>query len=312
MPIIISNELPVKKKLENENIFVMSSRRANTQDIRPLKIAILNLMPEKQKAELDIYRLLSNTPLQLEITLLRSKNHVSKNESNEYLETYYKTFDDIKSEKFDGLIITGAPVEHLKFEDVDYFDEFSQIQEWSKANVTSTINICWASQAALYYHYGIDKEQLDQKCFGIFSHKITHKKEPLFRGFDDTFYAPHSRHTKINDEDIKNNPDLDILAYSKEAGATIIASKDRKNFFVTCHLEYERMRLDAEFKRDLDKNLDIQIPKNYYPHDDINELPILSWRMASQLFYSNWINYYVYQESPYIIDQIGNYSQEGN
>ena len=312
MPIIISNELPVKKKLENENIFVMSTRRANTQDIRPLKIAILNLMPEKQKAELDIYRLLSNTPLQLEITLLRSKNHVSKNESNKYLETYYKTFDDIKSEKFDGLIITGAPVEHLKFEDVDYFDEFSQIQEWSKLNVTSTINICWASQAALYYHYGIDKEQLNQKCFGVFSHQIVHKKEPLFRGFDDTFYAPHSRHTKINDVDIEENPDLDVLAFSKEAGATIIASKNRKNFFVTCHLEYERMRLDAEFKRDLDKNLDIQIPKNYYPHDDINEIPNLSWRMASQLFYSNWINYYVYQESPYIIDQIGNYHQEGN
>lgn len=312
MPIIISNELPVKKKLENENIFVMSTRRANTQDIRPLKIAILNLMPEKQKAELDIYRLLSNTPLQLEITLLRSSTHVSKNESNEYLETFYKTFDDIKNEKFDGLIITGAPVEHLKFEDVDYYDEFCQIQEWSKTNVTSTINICWASQAALYYHYGIDKEQLNQKCFGVFSHQIAHKKEPLFRGFDDTFYAPHSRHTKINDVDIEENPDLDVLAFSKEAGATIIASKNRKNFFVTCHLEYERMRLDAEFKRDLDKNLDIQIPKNYYPHDDINEIPNLSWRMASQLFYSNWINYYVYQESPYIIDQIGNYHQEGN
>ena len=312
MPIIISNELPVKKKLENENIFVMSTRRANTQDIRPLKIAILNLMPEKQKAELDIYRLLSNTPLQLEITLLRSSTHVSKNESNEYLETFYKTFDDIKNEKFDGLIITGAPVEHLKFEDVDYYDEFCQIQEWSKTNVTSTINICWASQAALYYHYGIDKEQLNQKCFGVFSHQIVHKKEPLFRGFADTFYAPHSRHTKINDVDIEENPDLDVLAFSKEAGATIIASKNRKNFFVTCHLEYERMRLDAEFKRDLDKNLDIQIPKNYYPHDDINEIPNLSWRMASQLFYSNWINYYVYQESPYIIDQIGNYHQEGN
>ena len=312
MPIIISNELPVKKKLENENIFVMSTRRANTQDIRPLKIAILNLMPEKQKAELDIYRLLSNTPLQLEITLLRSSTHVSKNESNEYLETFYKTFDDIKNEKFDGLIITGAPVEHLKFEDVDYYDEFCQIQEWSKTNVTSTINICWASQAALYYHYGIDKEQLNQKCFGVFSHQIVHKKEPLFRGFDDTFYAPHSRHTKINDVDIEENPDLDVLAFSKEAGATIIASKNRKNFFVTCHLEYERMRLDAEFKRDLDKNLDIQIPKNYYPHDDINKIPNLSWRMASQLFYSNWINYYVYQESPYIIDQIGNYHQEGN
>ena len=312
MPIIISNELPVKKKLENENIFVMSTRRANTQDIRPLKIAILNLMPEKQKAELDIYRLLSNTPLQLEITLLRSSTHVFKNESNEYLETFYKTFDDIKNEKFDGLIITGAPVEHLKFEDVDYYDEFCRIQEWSKTNVTSTINICWASQAALYYHYGIDKEQLNQKCFGVFSHQIVHKKEPLFRGFDDTFYAPHSRHTKINDVDIEENPDLDVLAFSKEAGATIIASKNRKNFFVTCHLEYERMRLDAEFKRDLDKNLDIQIPKNYYPHDDINEIPNLSWRMASQLFYSNWINYYVYQESPYIIDQIGNYHQEGN
>ena len=305
MPIIISNEQPVKKKLEKENIFVMSQKRANIQDIRPLKIAILNLMPEKQNTELDLYRLLSNTPLQLEITLLRTKTHKSKNESDEYLKEYYKTFEDIKEEKFDGMIITGAPVEHLKFQEVDYFKEFCEIEEWTKKHVTSVINICWASQAALYYHYGINKSELNEKCFGVYLHKIKHRKEPLFRGFDDTFFAPHSRHTKINEDELKKIKELEILAYSKKAGATIIASKDRKQFFITCHLEYDRMRLDTEFKRDKTKKLDIKIPENYYPHDNIYELPILSWRMASQLLYSNWINYYVYQESPYLISSIG-------
>lgn len=305
MPIIISNEQPVKKKLEKENIFVMPQKRASTQDIRPLKIIILNLMPEKQSTELDLYRLLSNTPLQLEITLLRTKTHKSKNESDEYLKEYYKTIDDIKEEKFDGMIITGAPVEHLEFEQVDYFEEFCKIEEWTKKHVTSVINICWAAQAALYYHYGINKSKLSEKCFGVYSHKINHRKEPLFRGFDDVFFAPHSRHTKINEEEIKQNSNLEILAYSKEAGATIIASKDRKNFFITCHLEYERMRLDNEFKRDRNKNLDIKIPYNYYPDNNVEEIPRLSWRMASQLLYSNWINYYVYQESPYLISAIG-------
>ena len=305
MPIIISNEQPVKKKLEKENIFVMSQKRASIQDIRPLKIAILNLMPEKQNTELDLYRLLSNTPLQLEITLLRTKTHKSKNESDEYLKKYYKTFEDIKEEKFDGMIITGAPVEHLKFQEVDYFKEFCEIEEWTKKHVTSVINICWASQAALYYHYGINKSELNEKCFGVYLHKIKHRKEPLFRGFDDTFFAPHSRHTKINEDELKKIKELEILAYSKKAGATIIASKDRKQFFITCHLEYDRMRLDTEFKRDKTKKLDIKIPENYYPHDNIYELPILSWRMASQLLYSNWINYYVYQESPYLISSIG-------
>ena len=305
MPIIISNEQPVKNKLENENIFVMQQKRAEGQDIRPLKLLIFNLMPEKQDAELDLYRLLSNTPLQLEITLLKSKIHKSKNESDEYLDRYYCIFDDIKDKKYDGLIITGAPVEHLDYEDVDYYKEFCEIQDWSKKHVTSVINICWASQAALYYNYRIEKENLEEKCFGIFKHHIVHKKEPLFRGFDDTFYAPHSRHTKINEKQIKNIKELEILAYSKDAGPTIIATKDRRSFFVTSHLEYERMRLDTEFKRDLKKNIEIKIPKNYYPDDDINNLPILSWRMASQLFYSNWINYYVYQESPYIVEDIG-------
>jgi len=262
-------------------------------------------MPEKQETELDLYRLLSNTPLQLEITLLKSKIHQSKNESNEYLNKYYKTFEDILTEKFDGMIITGAPVEHLKFEEVDYFKEFCQIQEWAKNNVTSVINICWASQAALYYLYGINKHKLEEKCFGIYSHKITHKREPIFRGFDDEFFAPHSRHTKINEDELKANNNLDILAYSKEAGATIIASKNRRSFFITCHLEYERMRLDTEFRRDRNKGRHINIPKNYYPDDNIENIPILSWRMASQLLYSNWINYYVYQETPYKTDDIG-------
>lgn len=305
MPIIIENEQPVKTKLERENIFVMSQRRACKQDIRPLKIIILNLMPEKQETELDLYRLLSNTPLQLEITLLNSKTHKSKNESNEYLNKYYKTFYDISSEKFDGMIITGAPVEHLEFEEVDYFKEFCDILDWSKSHVTSVINICWASQAALYYLYGINKCNLKEKCFGIYSHKITHKKEPLFRGFDDEFFAPHSRRTKINEEELKLNENLDILAYSEDAGATVIASKDRRYFFITCHLEYERMRLDTEFKRDKSKKININIPQNYYPDDNIENLPILSWRMASQLLYSNWINYYVYQETPYLTDAIG-------
>ena len=305
MPIIISNEQPVKNKLEKENIFVMQQKRAEGQDIRPLKILIFNLMPEKQDAELDLYRLLSNTPLQLEITLLKSKIHKSKNETEEYLDRYYYVFDDIKDKKYDGLIITGAPVEHLDYEKVDYYEEFCKLQEWSKKHVTSVINICWASQAALHYNYNIEKQKLKEKCFGIYKHNIVHKKEPLFRGFDDTFYAPHSRHTKINEKQIKNNKELEILAYSIEAGPTIIATKNRKQFFVTCHLEYERMRLDTEFKRDKEKNIDIKIPKNYYPDDNIENIPILSWRMASQLFYSNWINYYVYQESPYIIDEIG-------
>ncbi len=203
------------------------------------------------------------------------------------------------------MIITGAPVEHLKFQEVDYFKEFCEIEEWTKKHVTSVINICWASQAALYYHYGINKSELNEKCFGVYLHKIKHRKEPLFRGFDDTFFAPHSRHTKINEDELKKIKELEILAYSKKAGATIIASKDRKQFFITCHLEYDRMRLDTEFKRDKTKNLDIKIPENYYPHDNIYELPILSWRMASQLLYSNWINYYVYQESPYLISSIG-------
>ena len=304
MPIIISNDLPVKNKLEEENIFVMTQKRAHSQDIRPLKIIILNLMPEKQKAELDLYRLLSNTPLQMEITLLRSKIHKSKNESNEYLKKYYLTFDDVKNNKYDGLIITGAPVEHLNFEDVDYFKEFCDIQNWSKTNVTSTINICWAAQAALHYNYGIRKENLKEKCFGIFPHKILNKNEPLFRGFDDTFFAPHSRHAKIDENQIKENRNLDVLAYSQEAGPTIIASKNKRLFFVTCHLEYDRMRLDTEFKRDKSKNLDIKIPENYYPDNNTETLPILNWRMASQLFFSNWINYYVYQESPYILDNI--------
>ena len=305
MPIIISNDQPVKSKLEKENIFVMSEKRASNQDIRPLKILIYNLMPEKQECELDLYRLLSNTPLQLEITLLKSKTHSFKNESAEYLNKYYCLFDDIINERFDGLIITGAPVEQLEFENVDYYDEFCKIQEWSKTHITSVLNICWASQAALYFNYGINKEKLDEKCFGIYKHYIVHKKEPLFRGFDDTFFAPHSRHTKINETQLKKSNELDVLAYSKEAGPTIISSKDRRQFFITCHLEYERMRLDIEFKRDLDKNLKINIPLNYYPDDNINNLPILSWRMASQLFFSNWINYYVYQESPYIVDNIG-------
>ena len=262
-------------------------------------------MPEKQEAELELYRLLSNTPLQLEITLLKSKIHKSKNESIEYLNKYYYSFDDIKSKKYDGLIITGAPVEHLDFENVDYYDEFCNIQKWSKKHVTSVINICWASQAALYYNYGINKIKLDEKCFGIFKHYIVHKKEPLFRGFDDTFFAPHSRYTMINESKIAEHKDLEVLAYSEEAGPIIIATKDRRQFFITCHLEYDRMRLDVEFKRDQNKNIAIKIPKNYYPNDNIEDLPILSWRMASQLFFSNWINYYVYQESPYIVEDIG-------
>lgn len=262
-------------------------------------------MPEKQKTELDLYRLLSNTPLQLDITLLRTKTHKSKNESDEYLKEYYKTIDDIFEEKFDGMIVTSAPVEKLEFEEVDYFAEFCEIQQWSKKHVTSVINICWASQAALYYHYKIGKSILNEKCFGIYSHSIINKKEPLFRGFDDVFFAPHSRHTKINEEEIKSNSNLDILATSEIAGITIIASKDRRQLFITCHLEYERMSLDTELKRDMAQNLKIKIPDNYYPDNDINNLPVLNWRMASQLLYSNWINYYVYQESPYLISTIG-------
>ncbi len=304
MPIKILNDLPAKKTLTSENIFVMTEKRALKQDIRPLKILLLNLMPKKITTETQILRLLSNSPLQTEIDLIRTVTYQSKNTPEEHLLAFYKSFDEIKDNKYDGLIITGAPVEHLEFEDVDYWTELTEIMEWSKTNVTSTFHICWAAQAALYYHYGIKKHMLDKKMFGVFKHKVLRKNTKILRGFDDVFYAPHSRHTGMLREDIASVPDLTILAESKEAGIYIVASKDRKNFFVTGHSEYDAETLHEEYIRDLEKGLDIQVPANYYPDDDPKQKPLVTWRSHANLLYTNWLNYYVYQATPYNIEKI--------
>lgn len=299
MPIKTQSNLPAKKVLEDENIFIMDENRAILQDIRPLRIAILNLMPLKEDTEVQILRSLSNTPLQVDITFLTTSTYIGKNTAASHLDKFYLTFEDVKTQKFDGLIITGAPIEHMDFEDVIYWDELVQIMEWSKTNITSTFNLCWGAQAALYYHYGIHKQPLDEKMFGVFEHKVLHRKIPLVRGFDDTFYAPHSRHTTVSREDIINNKELTILAESEEAGVFVVMAKDGKQIFVTGHPEYDRMTLDTEYKRDSSKGLEIDIPKNYYPSDDPNNKPLLKWRAHANALYSNWLNYYVYQVTPY-------------
>lgn len=305
MPIKIPNNLPAKKILQNENIFIMDENRAIQQDIRPLRIVILNLMPLKQITESQLLRLLSNSPLQIEITLMHPKTHESKNTSKEHLLTFYTTFDKIKHKKYDGLIITGAPVEQLKFEDVTYWDELQTIMEWSKDNVTSTIHICWGAQAGLYYHYGIFKKTLPNKMFGIFKHKLLNPKLPLLKGFDDFFDVPHSRHTCLDREAVKNHPDLDIVVMSEEAGIYLVVAKDGKQIFVTGHTEYDIDTLKNEYLRDLKKGLDIEIPKNYFPNNDITKRPIMNWKSHANLLYSNWLNYYVYQQTPYIIEEVG-------
>ncbi len=304
MPIKIPRELPAFTVLSKENIFVMNIERAQTQDIRPLKIAILNLMPIKIQAENQLLRYLSNTPIQVEVKLLQTKTYTSQNTPIEHLEKFYNYFDEVRYQKFDGLIITGAPVETMDFEDVDYWNELEEIMEWSKTNVFSTLHICWGAQAALYYHYNIQKRPLISKMFGVFPHKVNNQNEDLTRGLDDIFYAPHSRHTTINKLDIENVKVLDILAESEEAGTFIIATKDKRQIFITGHLEYDRDTLKNEYLRDLNKGLEIDIPKNYFPQDDINSEPLVKWRGSANIVFGNWLNYCIYQNTPFIIENI--------
>jgi len=305
MPIKIPDKLPATKTLRGENIFVMTEKRAQGQDIRPLRIAIFNLMPTKIATETQLMRALSNSPLQVEIVLLHTSSHQSKNTSEEHLASFYKTFADIKDQKFDGLIITGAPVERLEFEEVDYWEELKDVMEWSKTHVTSTFHICWAAQAGLYYHYGIGKYELSKKISGIYKHKVKRPKAKLVSGFDEEFYAPHSRYTGIRKEDIKAVPELAILVSSKEVGPYIVASGDGKHVFVTGHSEYDADTLHNEYIRDLEKGINPDIPANYYPNNDPTQKPVVRWRSHSNLLFTNWLNYYVYQITPYDIGDIG-------
>lgn len=299
MPINIPDDLPAADILAGENIFVMSESRAFHQDIRPLRIAIMNLMPTKVTTETQLLRLLGNTPLQVDITLLHPEMHISKNTPIEHLDRFYHTFEDVKNHKFDGLIITGAPIENLPFEEVDYWQELAEVMEWSKKNVYSTFHICWGAQAGLYYHYGIPKHSLENKLFGVFEHSITTHNSKLLRGFDDTFVSPHSRHTGISCKDIAANPELEILSESEDAGVYIAAAKNGRQIFVTGHSEYDAMTLKLEYERDVKSGMDINIPKNYFPEDDPSKEPRVMWRSHANLLFSNWLNYYVYQETPY-------------
>lgn len=310
MPIKIPNNLPAVKTLADENIFVMTETRAMTQDIRPLKILILNLMPKKIETETQLARLLGNTPLQVEPTLIRTKTHKAKNVSEEHLLSFYKTFDDVKGEKFDGMIITGAPVEHLEFEEVEYWGELCEIMEWSKTNVHSTFHICWGAQAGLYYHFGIQKKPLEEKMFGIFPHTLDYKKSILFRGFDEVFMVPHSRHTTVQREDVEKVEELKILASSEKAGLYAVMTKGGKQIFITGHSEYDRDTLKNEYLRDLSQGKPISIPENYFPDDDPEKEPIVSWRAHANLIYSNWLNYFVYQTTPYDIASVNKSESE--
>lgn len=299
MPIRTQSELPAKEILEQENIFVMDEYRATHQDIRPISIAILNLMPLKEDTELQILRSLSNTPIQVDITFLAVESHESTHTSMSHLNKFYQGFSEVKGRNFDGLIITGAPVEQMAFEEVDYWPEICEIMEWSKSHVTSTLHLCWGAQAGLYYHYGVKKYDLDKKMFGIYPHHVMNRKAPLVRGFDDTFYAPHSRHTEMRTEDIKKIPELSILAESEEAGVFLVTDMGGKQIFVMGHPEYDRLTLDKEYRRDKDKGLPIEMPVNYYPDNDDTKKPKLQWRSHGNILYSNWLNYYVYQTTPY-------------
>ncbi len=304
MPINIPNNLPAYTVLNNENIFVMTDADAMHQDIRPLRIAIVNLMPKKIETETQLLRLLSNTPIQVDIELIQMASHVTKNTSAEHLTKFYKTFEDVKSEKFDGLIITGAPVEQIPFEEVDYWQELCQIMEWSRHNVYSVLHICWGAQAGLYYHYGIPKYDLPQKMFGIFPHKAEVANHPLLRGFDEAFSVPHSRHTEIRRMDVEKVRDLKILAFSNESGVNIIADREERRFFLMGHFEYDRFTLANEYFRDKDKGLDIQVPKHYFPYDDPSQPPHFNWRAHANLLFSNWVNYCVYQKTPYDLEEL--------
>lgn len=304
MPIRTQNDLPAKAVLENENIFVMDEKRAGSQMIRPLEIVILNLMPLKEDTEVQLLRALSNTPIQINITFLQTATHVGTHTAASHLNKFYQTFDEIKDNKYDGMIITGAPVEQFDFEQVDYWGEVAGIMEWTRTNVFSTLHICWGAQAGLYYHYGVRKIWLDEKVSGVYLHKVLNRKNQLMRGFDDIFYAPHSRHTASSAEDIRKHPELEVLAVSEQVGDLIVINNDGSQVFVLGHLEYDRMTLDKEYKRDLAKGLNPKIPENYYENDDVTRRPYLTWRAASNCLYSNWINYFVYQTTPYDITKI--------
>jgi homoserine O-succinyltransferase len=311
MPIKVPDHLPAKEVLIEENIFVMDETVAFHQDIRPLKIAILNLMPTKETTETQILRLIGNTPLQVEFVLLHPKSHTSKNTSAEHLKQFYKTFEDVKDDFFDGMIITGAPVEQLEFEQVNYWSELQQIMDWCKTNVTSTMYICWASQAGLYHHFGIPKYPVKSKIFGVFPHTTSGKHVKLLRGFDELFFVPQSRHTEVRREDIEKVPELEILSESEEAGVYIVATKDGRHIFVTGHSEYDACTLKWEYERDIAKGLPIDVPKNYFPNDDPTRQPIVTWRAHANLLFSNWLNYYVYQETPYDLNQLKEKQSEG-
>lgn len=305
MPIKIPDSLPAKEILQGENIFTMDETRAFQQDIRPLRIAILNLMPDKKTTEVQLLRLIGNSPLQVDIRLMHMQSHLSKNTPAEHLCQFYSVFDDVAREKFDGMIITGAPVEHLEFEDVTYWEELKTIMNWTKTNVTSTFHICWGAQAALYYHYGIPKYPLGGKMFGIFAHTKKAQHTMLLRGFDDIFYVPQSRHTEVREEDITKIPELQLLSSSEESGVYLLASKDGRQIFVTGHSEYDCNTLKTEYERDLKKGEKISKPKNYFPGDDPSKAPAVTWRSHANLLFSNWLNYYVYQETPFDLEGTG-------
>ena len=303
MPIRVQNDLPVKEILESENIFVMDEHRAIHQDIRPIKIGLLNLMPLKEDTELQILRSLSNTPLQVDVTFVMVSSHEAKNTPTSHLNQFYNRFGEIRDERFDGFIITGAPVEQIPFEEVDYWEELKQIMEWTKTHVASTLHLCWGAQAGMYYHFGIDKKPLPEKAFGLFWHKVLNRKIPLVRGFDDCFLAPHSRHTEVPMDAVRADERITVLAESDEVGLFLAMADDGRQIFVMGHPEYDRVTLDGEYKRDLSKGLEIAMPKNYYPDDDPEKTPLLKWRATANNLYTNWLNYYVYQATPY--DMIG-------
>ena len=303
MPIKVQTDLPAKAILEDENIFVMDENRALSQDIRPLSIVIFNLMPSKEETELQLLRMLSNTPLQIDVTFCHMATHVSKNTPASHINKHYTTFDEIKDKKFDGMIITGAPVEQMAFEEVNYWEELKSVMEWSKTNVFSTFHICWGAQAGLYYHYGIDKVLLGEKLSGIYRHEVLHRKVSLARGMDDVFYAPHSRYTGIDEEAVEKDERLLVVARSEEAGSYIIIGDEGRRIFVTGHSEYDRMTLDGEYRRDVAKNLAPNVPDHYYPENNPNNAPLLTWRANSNCVYTNWLNYYVYQSTPYDLEK---------
>ena len=304
MPLIVENNLPAKDILEKENIFIMEKDRAKTQDIRPVRLAIVNLMPNKEETELQILRALSNTPLQVNIDLVRTETYKSKNTEEKYLERFYKDFSDIKNDKYDGMIITGAPVELMDYEEVSYWNEITEIFDWARTHVTSTFYICWAAQAGLYHHYGIPKYPLEKKKFGVYEHLALDPLHPIFRGFDDVFYVPHSRHTEVRKEDILNVPQLKLLSESEGAGVYMVEGREGREFFVTGHSEYSPFTLDVEYRRDKEKGLPIELPQNYYRDNDPTKEPLVRWRGHANLLFSNWLNYFVYQETPYNIEDI--------